>query len=57
VRSFYKDLVWLLNKNSLIERDVLKRKVSILPQNQCSIVTVGVEVDPAVLCYEAFFLH
>lgn len=31
IRSFYKDLVWLMNKNSLIESDVLKNKVSIMP--------------------------
>ena len=29
MRSIYKDLVWLMNKNSLISLDVLKRKVSI----------------------------
>ncbi|KDR15055.1 PC-esterase domain-containing protein 1B-like isoform X1 [Zootermopsis nevadensis] len=27
MRSVYKDLVWLMNKNSLIERNVLKRKL------------------------------
>jgi hypothetical protein len=29
MRSLYKDLVWLMNTNSLISFDVLKRKVSI----------------------------
>jgi hypothetical protein len=28
MRGLYKDLVWLLNNNSLIGADVLKRKVS-----------------------------
>lgn len=27
VRSLYKDLIWLMNRNSLIEKDVLKRKL------------------------------
>ncbi|PNF18700.1 hypothetical protein B7P43_G05025 [Cryptotermes secundus] len=27
VRSLYKDLLWLMNKNSLIEKEVLKRKL------------------------------
>jgi len=51
MRSLYKDLVWLMNRNSLIETDALKRKVSILPLYQCSIVifVTGVKACSCVL--------
>jgi hypothetical protein len=51
VRSLYKDLVWLMNRNSLIERDALKRKAS---HFATSFVTVDIDLDVTVLCYEAY---
>jgi len=53
MRSIYKDLVWLMNKNSLISSDVLKRKVSI---EFCSCISVIFVWCPlkwklGILCY------